>query len=184
MPRGVNIAVHTHVNHAQQVTPLVGKAVRKLLEMGFRDVRNQGVLLRGVNTTRQDLLELCFMLLDHAKIMPYYFYMADMIPNSEHWRLSIAEGMQLQHDIMGYLPGFATPRVTVDVPYVGKRWIHQLADYDKVKGISYWTKGYRTGIEADDADAMTRRYEYLDPVYTLPPEGQAYWKKESAAAAR
>lgn len=176
--RGIDIAVHTHVNHAQQVTPLVGKAVRKILEMGFRDVRNQGVLLRGVNTTQKDLLELCFMLLDHAKIMPYYFYMADMIPNSEHWRLSIAEGQQLQHDIMGYLPGFATPRVTVDVPYVGKRWIHQLADYDKVKGVSYWTKNYRTGIEADSEDALTRRYEYYDPVYTLPAEGQAFWKSE------
>ena len=181
--RGIDIAVHTHVNHAQQVTPLVGKAVRKLLEMGFRDVRNQGVLLRGVNTTQKDLLELCFMLLDHAKIMPYYFYMADMIPNSEHWRLSIAEGMKLQHHIMGYLPGFATPRVTVDVPYVGKRWIHQLADYDKIKGISYWTKSYRTGIEADSEDALTRRYEYYDPVYTLPPEGQAFWRKEVEKAA-
>lgn len=180
--RGVDIAVHTHVNHANQVTPLVGKAVRKLLEMGFRDVRNQGVLLRGVNTTQKDLLELAFMLLDHAKIMPYYFYMADMIPNSEHWRLSIAEGLKLQHDIMGYLPGFATPRVTVDVPYVGKRWIHQLADYDRVKGISYWTKSYRTGIEADDEGALTRRYEYYDPVYTLPPEGREFWKKELAAA--
>jgi len=180
--RGIDIAVHTHVNHANQVTPLVGKAVRKLLEMGFRDVRNQGVLLRGVNTTQKDLLELCFMLLDHAKIMPYYFYMADMIPNSEHWRLSIAEGMKLQHDIMGYLPGFATPRVTVDVPYVGKRWIHQLADYDKVKGISYWTKSYKTGIEADDAGALSRRYEYYDPVYTLPAEGQAFWKKEPVHA--
>lgn len=185
--RGIDIAVHTHVNHASQVTPLVGKAVRKILEMGFRDVRNQGVLLRGVNATQQDLLELCFMLLDHAKIMPYYFYMADLIPNSEHWRLSIAEGMQLQHDIMGYLPGFATPRVTVDVPYVGKRWIHQLADYDRVKGVSYWTKNYRTGIEADDEGALTRRYEYLDPVYTLPAEGRDFWKKElgkTAEAAR
>src|SRR5437868_13930365 len=31
--RGVDIAVHTHVNHANQVTPLLGKAVKKLLEM-------------------------------------------------------------------------------------------------------------------------------------------------------
>jgi lysine 2,3-aminomutase len=178
--RGVDIAVHTHVNHANQVTPLVGKAVKKLIEMGFRDVRNQGVLLRGVNTTSKDLLELCFSLLDFAKIMPYYFYQADMIPNSEHWRLSIAEAKQLQHDIMGYLPGFATPRVTVDVPYVGKRWVHQVAEYDQVKGVSYWTKNYRTGIETDDADVFSKRYEYYDPVYTLPAEGQAYWSKQSA----
>ena len=176
--RGVDIAVHTHVNHANQVTPLLGRAVKKLLEMGFRDVRNQGVLLRGINDTQKDMLELCFMLLDHAKIMPYYFYICDMIPNSEHWRVSVAEAQKLQHDIMGYLPGFATPRVTVDVPFVGKRWIHQLADYDKVRGISYWTKNYRTGIEADDADALSRRYEYYDPVYTLPAEGQEFWRRE------
>ena len=176
--RGVDLAMHTHVNHANQVTPLLGKAVRKILEMGFRDVRNQGVLLRWVNSTPNDLLDLCFSLLDFAKIMPYYFYMADMIPNSEHWRLSIGEGMQLQHDIMGYLPGFATPRVTVDVPYVGKRWIHQLADYDRVKGVSHWTKNYRTGIESDEADALTRRYEYYDPVYSLPEEGQKFWRHE------
>ncbi len=49
--RDVDIAIHTHINAAQQVTPLVARAVRKLLDMGYRDVRNQGVLLRGVNTT-------------------------------------------------------------------------------------------------------------------------------------
>jgi lysine 2,3-aminomutase len=177
--RGVDIAVHTHVNTAQQITPLVGKAVRKLLDMGFRDVRNQGVLLRGVNTTAADLLELCFMLLDHAKVMPYYFYMCDMIPNSEHWRTSLAEAQALQHAIMGYLPGFATPRVVCDVPFVGKRWVHQVEEYDRVRGVSYWTKNYRTGIEFDDPDALTRRYPYYDPIYTLPEEGQEYWRSEA-----
>ena len=174
--RDVDIAVHTHVNTAQQITPLVGRAVRKLLDMGFRDVRNQGVLLRGVNTTPNDLLELCFMLLDHGKVMPYYFYMCDMIPNSEHWRTSLAEAQALQHAIMGYLPGFATPRVVCDVPLVGKRWVHQVDEYDRIRGISYWTKNYRTGIEFDDPEALTRRYPYYDPIYTLPDEGQEYWR--------
>ncbi|HEY1330821.1 MAG TPA: lysine 2,3-aminomutase, partial [Actinomycetota bacterium] len=58
--RGVSIAVHTHVNHANQLTPLVAKAVATFFDFGFRDVRNQGVLLRGVNTTSNDLLDLCF----------------------------------------------------------------------------------------------------------------------------
>src|SRR6185503_1251911 len=174
--RGVDLALHTHVNHAQQVTPLVGRATRKLLDMGFRDVRNQGVLLRGVSTTPKDLLDLCFMLLDHAKIMPYYFYMCDMIPNSEHWRLGVFEAQQLQHDIMGYLPGFATPRIVCDVPYVGKRWVHQLAAYDRELGISRWTKNYKTGIELDDPEALTRLYEYYDPIYLLPEAGQDWWR--------
>jgi lysine 2,3-aminomutase len=176
--RGVDIAIHTHVNAAQQVTPLVGDAAKMFLDAGFRDVRNQGVLLRGVNTSVTELLDLCFLLLDHAKIMPYYFYMCDMIPNAEHWRTSVAEAQELQFGIMGYLPGFATPRMVCDVPFVGKRWVHQLAEYDRTRGISSWRKNYRTGIEADDPEAFTRLYHYYDPIYTLPEEGEAWWREQ------
>jgi lysine 2,3-aminomutase len=176
----VDLAIHTHVNAAQQVTPLFAKAAKKMLEVGVRDVRNQGVLLRGVNTTPQELVELCFMLLDHAKVMPYYFYLCDLIPGSEHWRLAVHEAQDLQHAIMGYLPGFATPRIVCDVPYVGKRWVHQLAEYDRERGISYWTKNYRTGIEDDSPTALSQRYEFWDPIYTLPESGQQWWRTHSS----
>jgi KamA family protein len=177
--RDVSIAIHTHVNSAQSVTPLVASAAKAMLETGIRDVRNQGVLLRGTNDTAAQLLDLCFALLDDAKIMPYYFYMCDMIPGSEHWRLPLAQAQRLQHDIMGYLPGFATPRVVCDVPYVGKRWVHQVARYDRELGISYWTKNYRTGVELDDALALDREYEYYDPIDVLPESGQEYWRSEA-----
>jgi KamA family protein len=174
--RGAQIAIHTHVNAAQSVTPLVAAATRAMLDTGIRDVRNQGVLMRGVNDSAESLLDLCFALLDEAGILPYYFYMCDMIPGSEHWRLAVWEAQALQHAIMGYLPGFATPRIVCDVPYVGKRWVHQLAGYDRERGISYWTKNYRTGIESGDPEALTRRYEYYDPIYTLPEEGRRWWR--------
>jgi lysine 2,3-aminomutase len=174
--RGVSLAVHTHVNAAQQVTPLVAEAARAMLEAGVRDVRNQGVLLRGVNATAPQLLDLCFALLDGAGITPYYFYMCDMVPSAEHWRVSLAAAQTLQHDIMGYLPGFATPRIVCDVPYVGKRWVHQVAEYDRERGISYWTKNYRTGIERSDEAALDRRYSYYDPIATLPESGRAWWR--------
>jgi lysine 2,3-aminomutase len=177
--RGVGLAVHTHVNHANQVTPLVARATRQFLDWGYRDVRNQGVLLRGVNTTPKDLLDLSFTLLDRAGIMPYYFYMCDMIPGSEHWRTSVWEAQELQHAIMGYLPGFATPRIVCDVPFVGKRWVHQIEEYDRDKGISYWTKNYRTGIEHDDPQALDRRYPYYDPISTLPESGQRWWRERA-----
>lgn len=176
--RGVNLAIHTHVNHAQSVTPLVAEAARTALEVGVRAVRNQGVLLRGVNSTPHQLLDLCFALQDEAAILPYYFYMCDMIPNAEHWRVAVWEAQQLQHAIMGYLPGYATPRIVCDVPYVGKRWVHQLAEYDRELGISYWTKNYRTGIEHEDPNALERRYPYYDPIATLPADGQRRWSEE------
>src|SRR3954465_15147439 len=173
--RGVSLAVHTHVNAAQSVTPLVAEAAQAMLQAGVRDVRNQGVLLRGVNATAPQLPDLCFALLDGASITPYYFYMCDMIPSAEHWRVSLAEAQTLQHDIMGYLPGFATPRIVCDVPYVGKRWVHQVAEYDRERGISYWTKNYRTGIERTDEAALDRRYTYYAPIRTLPESGRAWW---------
>ena len=113
------------------------------------------------------------------EIMPYYFYMCDMIPFSEHWRVSVARAQELQHGIMGYLPGFATPRIVCDVPFVGKRWVHQLESYDRDHGISYWTKNYRTSIERDDAEALTRTYEYYDPIHTLPEAGQEWWRQHA-----
>jgi lysine 2,3-aminomutase len=178
--RGVSLAIHTHVNAAQQVTPLVAQAAAAMMETGIRSVRNQGVLLRGVNTSPEALLDLCFALQDEARILPYYFYMCDMIPGSEHWRVSVAEAQRLQHAIMGYLPGFATPRIVCDVPYVGKRWVHQLEEYDQVRGVSYWTKNYRTSVERDDPEALDRRYPYYDPISSLPAEGQAWWITEAA----
>ena len=176
--RGVNLAIHTHVNHAQSVTPLVAEAAHAALDAGVRDVRNQGVLMRGVNATPKDLLDLCFALQGEANILPYYFYMCDMIPNAEHWRTAVWEAQDLQHAIMGYLPGYATPRIVCDVPYVGKRWVHQLASYDREQGVSYWTKNYRTGIELADAEALARQYPYYDPISTLPEAGQRHWAEQ------
>ncbi|WP_457028491.1 KamA family radical SAM protein [Kitasatospora sp. P5_F3] len=182
--RSVNLAVHTHANHIQSVTPLVAEAARALLDVGIRDVRNQGVLMRGVNATPEDLLDLCFALQGEANILPYYFYLCDMIPNSEHWRTSMHEAQRLQEAIMGYLPGYATPRIVCDVPDVGKRWVHQAVAYDRLRGISYWTKNYRTELEvrqAGDAglDApLDRRHPYYDPLDTLPEPGRRWWSEQ------
>jgi lysine 2,3-aminomutase len=95
----------------------------------------------------------------------------------------VAEAQRLQHDIMGYLPGFATPRILCDVPFVGKRWVHQVAEYDRDRGISSWTKNYRTSIEAADPEALTRTYSYYDPIHTLPEVGQRWWAEQLAQGA-
>ena len=103
--------------------------------------------------------------------MPYYFYMCDMIPAAEHWRLAVWEAQALQHGIMGYLPGFATPRIVCDVPYVGKRWVHQVHEYDRERGITYWTKNYRTGIEVERRPGARAHVRVLRPDPHPPPRG-------------
>jgi lysine 2,3-aminomutase len=180
--RGVNLAIHTHVNHVNSLTPLVARAALTALEVGVRDVRNQGVLMRGVNATSADLLDLCFALQGEAGILPYYFYLCDMIPGAEHWRVPVWQAQRLQHDIMGYLPGYATARIVCDVPFVGKRWVHMVSEYDRERGVSYWTKNYRTSLELEsaDADALTRTHPYYDPIDTLPESGRRWWAKQQS----
>lgn len=180
--RGVNLAMHTHINHVRSVTPLVARAARALLDAGIRDVRNQGVLMRGVNATSSDLLDLSFALQGEANILPYYFYMCDMIPNAEHWRTPLWQAQELQMAILGYLPGYATPRIVCDVPYVGKRWVHQVVRYDRERGISYWSKNYRTLLEDSDDTALSRLYQFYDPIDSLPATGQVWWQKSTASA--
>jgi len=55
----------------------------------------------------------------------------------------------------------------------------QIEEYDRERGISYWTKNYRTALEAGDPGALTRAYEYYDPIGMLPEEGQAWWRQHA-----
>ena len=71
--RGVSLAIHTHVNAAQSVTPLVAEAAQTMLAVGVRDVRNQGVLLKGVNDSAgpaaRPVLRAARRRLDHAVLL-------------------------------------------------------------------------------------------------------------------
>lgn len=68
------------------------------------------------------------------------------------------------------------------MPFVGKRWVHQVHSYDKEKGISRWTKNYLTSIEWDNPEALNQLYEYFDPIDTLPEAGKKFWEQEAANA--
>ena len=181
--REITLAIHTHVNVAAQVTRLFTDASRAMIAAGVRHIRNQAVLLRNVNATTDALLDLSFALLDGPGVTPYYLYLCDIVPATEHWRVPVFEAQTLQQSIMGYLPGFGTPQIVCDVPYVGKRWVDQAVDYDRERGISYWTKNYLTPLDRDQPDPLERRYEYYDPIHDLPPSGQAWWQADVDARA-
>lgn len=158
----------------------MARAVSQFHRWRFRDVRNQAVLLRGVNDTPADLLDLCFAGLDHAAITPYYVYMCDMVPGAEHWRTPLWQAQELQQSIMGALPGYATPRVVCDVPLLGKRWVHQVDAYDRELGISSWRPAPRTIGDPSDESGEAPHHFY-DPIDTLPESGRAWWRRNAAA---
>ena len=144
-------------------------------------MRNQGVLLRGVNTSPSDLLELCFMLLDHAKIMPYYFYMCDMIPNAEHWRTVGRRGAG---------PAVRVARLHARVRDAARdlrRAVRRQALGAHAQELrpraGHLLLDARTTAPASSStipEALAREYVYFDPIYTLPEEGQQWWRDQVA----
>ena len=82
---------------------------------------------------------------------------------------------------MGYLPGFATPRIVCDVPVRRQA----LGAPGRPGTTPSWAsrtgrKNYRTAVEADDALALSREYAYYDPIHLLPEAGQRWWRERSA----
>ena len=184
--RGVDIAVHTHVNHAQPVTPLVGDAAQMVLDSGFRDVRNQGVLLRGVNTTAERAARsVLHAARPRRRSCPYYFYMCDMIPNAEHWRTSRRRDPGRCSSVCWATCPGSRPRAWCAT---SRSWASAgctcWATTTARAGISYWTKNYRTGIEFDDPEAFIAPVPLLRPDLHAARRGPGVVAREDARRAR
>ncbi|MDO5499877.1 MAG: KamA family radical SAM protein [Propionibacteriaceae bacterium] len=158
-----DVVLHTHFNHPNEVTPVVEQAMRKLHERGVY-VRNQTVLLRGVNNDAGTLKAL-IKKLGWLHVHPYYVYLCDMVKGTEHFRLPIAEAQHLSKEVRGITAGFNTPLFIVDTP-IGKRDVHSAEFYRHEYGVS--------GFRSPNVDAERVCY-YFDPVRSLSQEAQQAW---------
>lgn len=161
-----SVFVHSHFNHPREVTPLVEQAMRRLFAESIY-VRNQSVLLRGVNDDPEIMIELARKL-GRFNIQPYYVYSCDMVMGSEHFRVAIPEMQQLERMVRGATAGFNTPLFIVDTPGGGgKRDVHSY----EYRNDEYGVTGYRSPVVN-----AGRMYYYFDPLRTLAPKIQEEWR--------
>ncbi|MGE7958095.1 KamA family radical SAM protein [Pseudomonas sp. NPDC089530] len=162
---GKSIAIHTHFNHPNEITAITAKALGILYERGV-EVRNQAVILRGVNNSKQAMHRLneC---LAYLNVRPYYCFQGDMIQGVETLRTSICDSIELEKATRGLIAGHNTPHFIVDLPGGGgKRDIHSYDYYDKQLGVAV----YRAPAVKKD-----KLFLYCDPLHALSPESQALW---------
>jgi lysine 2,3-aminomutase len=164
-----HVCVHTHFNHPNEVTSVVEQAMRVLHSNGVF-VRNQTVLLRGVNNDAATLREL-IKKLGRVNIHPYYAYICDMVKGTEHFRIPLHEAQTLEKEVRGSTAGFNTPLFIVDTP-AGKRVVHSAETYDRTLGVSTFTS---------PAVASGRLHNYYDPIRSLPGMSREKWIAECAA---
>jgi lysine 2,3-aminomutase len=161
-----SVFIHTHFNHPREITPVVEKAMRRIFSEGIY-VRNQSVLLRGVNDCSATLIDLAKSL-GRVNVQPYYVYSCDMVPGTEHFRVSIGTMQRLEREVRGATAGFNTPLMIVDAPGGGgKRDVHSYEYRDNKLGI--------TGYRAPAVDP-NRMFFYFDPLRELSAEAQEKWR--------
>ena len=73
-------------------------------------VRNQSVLIRGVNDT-PERMQLLVKRLGHVNVHPYYVYMHDMVKGVEELRTTIQTATDIEKFVRGSTAGFNTPHV-------------------------------------------------------------------------
>jgi lysine 2,3-aminomutase len=163
-----DVCLHTHFNHPNEVTAMVEAAMRRLHEQGVF-VRNQAVLLRGVNDDA-DTLRSLIKRLGRINIHPYYVYLCDMVKATEHFRLPLRAAQRLEKEVRGTTAGFNTPLFIVDTPS-GKRDVHSAEFHDSEYGVS--------GFVSPAVAAGQMRY-YFDPIRSLGYEAAKEWARPDA----
>lgn len=161
----VEVSVHTHFNHPNEITQYTRKAM-KLLFQGGITVRNQCVLQRNVNNNVETMSELNANLA-RIHIHPYYVYMCDLVNGVENLRTPLYEALDLEKNIRGRISGFNTPLWVVDTAGGGgKRDIHSFESYDKQNGVAT----YRS-----PAVKPNESFYYFDPLASLNDQARDRW---------
>ena len=162
---GKDVVLHTHFNSPNEITAITETAMRRLFERGIV-VRNQSVLIRGVNDT-VETMTLLVKRLGYVNVHPYYVYVHDMVRGVEDLRTSVDTALHIEKHVRGTTAGFNTPTFVVDAPGGGgKRDVHSYEHYDRETGIS---------VYAAPSVKPGQLFMYFDPLHQLSTHQQRRW---------
>ncbi len=108
------IFLNTHFNHPGELNEVSKAACERLANAGI-PLGNQSVLLAGVNDCPQLLKKLSHELLK-VRVKPYYLYQCDLSQGIEHFRTSVAAGIEAIENLRGHTTGLGVPTFVVDAP--------------------------------------------------------------------
>lgn len=157
------LAVAFSLNHPDEISPAVARAVRRLVTRGIV-VRGQVTLLKGVNDDAGVLLDL-YTLFATVGIVPYYLYHCMPVVGAVHFRTTVQRGLDILNELAP-LSGAMAPNYVYVTP-VGKHRVgpgHRL-EYADIAGQRYIRA--RSVYRAADFLEFTGKTE-------LPPNHEAH----------
>ena len=88
-----SLAFNVHFNHPDELTPEVLQACHNMISNGIM-LRNQAVLLKGINDDQETMTRL-FKLLLRNRIIPYYMNHCMPVVGGDHLRPSVEKGQEI-----------------------------------------------------------------------------------------
>lgn len=152
--------INTHFNHPKEVTPEAAAALARLADAGI-PLGNQSVLLKGVNDCPHVMKKLVHLLVKN-RVRPYYIYQCDLAEGIEHFRTSVAKGIEIIESLRGHTSGFAVPTFVVDAPGGGGKI----------------PVGPNYVISMSDRHVVLRNFEGVITVYAEPEDKVSHCKCE------
>ncbi|MFX1556472.1 MAG: lysine 2,3-aminomutase [Promethearchaeota archaeon] len=117
---------NTHFNHPNEITEYSSKACAMLADAGI-PLGNQSVLLRDINDCVHVMKKLVHELVK-IRVRPYYIYQCDLSVGLEHFRTTVAQGIEIIEGLRGHTSGLCVPTFVVDAPGGGGK-IPVMPDY-------------------------------------------------------
>jgi EF-P beta-lysylation protein EpmB len=105
----LQVVMVIHANHANELDKTSSEALYKL-DNGGCQLLNQAVLLKGINDSETDLVNLSERLFE-LNVMPYYLHLLDRVKGASHFEVSEQTGIDLINAIRKKLPGYLVPRL-------------------------------------------------------------------------
>ena len=108
------LMISIHFTHPKEITDAVKRACNELADGGI-PLGSQTVLLKGINDKPSIMKKMVQELLK-IRVRPYYIYQCDLATGTEHFRTSVATGIQIIEKLRGHTTGYAVPTYVVDAP--------------------------------------------------------------------
>ena len=118
----------THINHYQEITEDLHKAVKKITEHGFT-IRNQTVLLNHVNDDYRTLAE-TFRRMFWIGVHPYYLLQCHKEKGIVHFITPIQVGKIIMKHLQGWVSGITIPRYAANIEGGGGKVVLMPSGHD------------------------------------------------------
>lgn len=102
-----------HVNHSNEMSPELSERLLTLRTKGVT-LLNQAVLLKGINDSAQQLINLNEALFD-AGVLPYYLHLLDRVQGAAHFDTDLAQAREIMAQVIKRQPGYLVPKLVREI---------------------------------------------------------------------